>query len=157
MWDDPLSLGAKDYSDGEGYYEDEEGEEVGEEEGEEDEYEDVHVDDEDGEYSPSGAGVLGMARHAEDDDTMDWLPETNTLSQNTSRVSYRSRTIAVGALLRFMYLSATEEFINGASSTLLVYFATVRGLASPSGHRFLYPSQFTPILARLVYCIRLTS
>ena len=69
---------------------------------------------------------------------------------------YRSpRDHAIGILLRHMYFSATEEFIDGtAGSTLLVYFTAIRGI-STTGHQFLQPSHFTPILARLIYIIRL--
>lgn len=64
--------------------------------------------------------------------------------------------VAVGALLAFRYYSVTEEFINRvSSSTLLIYFSTMRRLAPPTGSHFLYPNQFTPILSRLIYLIRL--
>ncbi|KAL6405833.1 hypothetical protein AUP68_10972 [Ilyonectria robusta] len=50
----------------------------------------------------------------------------------------------------------TEGFEDGtASSTMLVYFSAVRGLSSPNGDEYLQPNRFTPILARLIYCMRL--
>lgn len=65
------------------------------------------------------------------------------------------RDHAIGILLRFGYFSFGEEFVDGtASSTLLIYFAAVRGLSSKDD-QFLYPHQYTPILARLIYIARL--
>lgn len=63
---------------------------------------------------------------------------------------------SVDALLRFRYEMAIEEFDDGkSSSTLLVYFSAVRGISSHEGNKFMRPSQYTPILSRLIYCTRL--
>ncbi|KAG7408747.1 hypothetical protein Forpe1208_v012128 [Fusarium oxysporum f. sp. rapae] len=63
---------------------------------------------------------------------------------------------SAGIILRFCYEMATEDFEDGrASSTLLVYFSAVRGLSEKEGAKYMRPAQYTPILARLVYCTRL--
>ncbi|RKK24090.1 hypothetical protein BFJ66_g16878 [Fusarium oxysporum f. sp. cepae] len=63
---------------------------------------------------------------------------------------------SVDALLRFCYEMAIEQFDDGkSSSTLLVYFSAVRGISGLEGNKFMRPSQYTPILSRLIYCTRL--
>ncbi|PON20041.1 hypothetical protein TGAM01_v211085 [Trichoderma gamsii] len=63
---------------------------------------------------------------------------------------------AADAILRFLYLLATEDFTDGqSSSTMLVYFSAVCGLSPPAGANFLRPAQYTTHLSGLIYCTRL--
>ncbi|RGP61048.1 hypothetical protein FLONG3_10653 [Fusarium longipes] len=62
---------------------------------------------------------------------------------------------AADLILRFFSYAAMEEFEDSkSSSSLLVYFSAVRGLSTPDGDELLRPHRFTPVLARLIYCVR---
>ncbi|KAH7173080.1 hypothetical protein DER46DRAFT_679212 [Fusarium sp. MPI-SDFR-AT-0072] len=63
---------------------------------------------------------------------------------------------AADLVLRLAYYMTTEGFADGrSSSTMLVFFSAVRGLSDPDGEQYLRPHRFTPILSRLIYCVRL--
>lgn len=63
---------------------------------------------------------------------------------------------AADLVLRLAYYMTTEDFADGrSSSTMLVFFSAVRGLSGPDGEQYLRPHRFTPILSRLIYCVRL--
>jgi hypothetical protein len=65
---------------------------------------------------------------------------------------------AVDVLLRFLAHAVSEDFVDGnPHSTLLVFYAAVRGLNRPSGGSLLQPHQYTGVLAALIYCLRLIS
>lgn len=160
LWTDPVwdeLVGSRvSYNDGEdndcSYDEDKEDEAedgAGDEESESEGGEDGDVDDKwgEGEAEVEGEDVAAAACFLSDEGT--------PVVREDQRPPCSSRDRAIGIVLRFTYFSTTEEFINGvAGSTLLVYFAAVRGL-SATGYQFLYPSQFTPILSRLIYVTRL--
>lgn len=83
--------------------------------------------------------------------------DLNLKSHQTQDKHQENRTDnSVDTLLRFYYKMAIEEFEDGkSSSTLLVYFSAVRGISSHKGNKFMRPSQYIPILSRLIYCTRL--
>ncbi|EWZ28964.1 hypothetical protein FOZG_17402 [Fusarium oxysporum Fo47] len=63
---------------------------------------------------------------------------------------------AVDLVLRLAYYTITEDFEVGRSnSTMLVFFSAVRGHSGPYGEEYLRPHRYTPILSRLIYCVRL--
>ncbi|KAF5975170.1 hypothetical protein FBULB1_7526 [Fusarium bulbicola] len=75
---------------------------------------------------------------------------------SSSRATRDNCDRSVDAVLRFCYQMVTEDFEDGmSSSTLLVYFSAVRGLANQEGNEYLRPARYTPILSRLIYCTRL--
>ncbi|KAF9777496.1 hypothetical protein IL306_004401 [Fusarium sp. DS 682] len=63
---------------------------------------------------------------------------------------------AADFVLRLAYYMVTEDFEDGrSSSTMLVFFSAVRGLSGTGGEEYLRPHRFTPILSRLIYCVRI--
>ncbi|KAI5456833.1 hypothetical protein BGZ63DRAFT_417761 [Mariannaea sp. PMI_226] len=119
--------------------------------GEEDEDEDKNEDNEDDEDDDEVEKV-----HDERDMNEDEKSDAESLEeQSLSAPSSKPDDQAVDILLRFCYFMVTEDFEHGiASSTMLVYFSAVRGLANHDGHKYLQPERFTPILARFIYFAR---
>ncbi|SCO35922.1 uncharacterized protein FFMR_03867 [Fusarium fujikuroi] len=133
--------------------EDEEEEEVGEEEedsedGDESDYEDVReTREKDKKINPW---------HEQESSYSDEVSVTE--NQSLTLLEHQgSRLDPCGdVVLELCYSMAIEDFEDGtASSSLLVYFSAVRGLSRPTGDEYLRPHQFTPVLSRLIYCIRL--
>ncbi|CAM1507685.1 Fc.00g073260.m01.CDS01 [Cosmosporella sp. VM-42] len=127
------------YSEENGYNDSEEEWEEEESDADDDDDDETKSDIEDGEVDWS---TDDSASHQSSDDGLDAPPDDP----------------AVDVILRFCYATVTEDFLDGtASSTMLIYFSAVRGLSSPNGDEYLPPHRFTPILSRLIYCIRLIS
>ncbi|KAH7119368.1 hypothetical protein B0J13DRAFT_403719, partial [Dactylonectria estremocensis] len=153
LWSDPIweVEGSRRPDNYEGGGEDEdEGENS--EEGEDEDADDDDDDDEDEEEVEYEGEDDDMGERGSDDDDE---PDTST-DRRSNEQEVRLNDPAVDVLLRFGSYAMTEGFEDGtASSTMLVYFSAVRSLSSPNGDEYLQPNRFTPILARLIYCMRL--
>ncbi|SPJ82463.1 uncharacterized protein FTOL_09868 [Fusarium torulosum] len=159
--EEPADMGRTDNQDGgQSMNDHESGDDGGEEEenddddygDEEDEGEDEsECEESDGhdtsEYDSQSSVAIEAGDLSDAESTSAWsLDNQEQLSQDP----------AADVLLRFCYFAIAEDFDGGlASSTMLVYFSAVRGLSTPNGNEYLQPHQFTPILARLIYCSRL--
>ncbi|KAM5520368.1 hypothetical protein FOXYSP1_18792 [Fusarium oxysporum f. sp. phaseoli] len=62
---------------------------------------------------------------------------------------------AADLVLHLAYYMVTEDSKDGrSSSTMLVFFSASRN-SGTDGEEYLRPHRFTPILSRLIYCMRL--
>ncbi|KAH7186996.1 hypothetical protein DER44DRAFT_816686 [Fusarium oxysporum] len=125
-----------------------------------DQDEDVDDDAEEDEDEDEGQG----SGYGSDNDYADWSGEDihdSSDGYSSTMDSPGRRTIApvdpaADLVLRLAYYMVTEDFEDGrSSSTMFVFFSAIRGLSGTDGEEYLRPHRFTPILSRLIYCVRL--
>jgi hypothetical protein len=106
--------------------------------------------DDSGSYSGSRDDFTG----AEESD-MHTEPRPRHITADTSPPEPQD-SATVDVILRFLSYDATEDFVDGdCASTLIIFYAAVRGLSNTDAQEFLQPEKYTSFLAMLIYCLRL--